>query len=188
MTDTRTDITRTDIRIEGRARLVGDDVNTDAIIRSQRKRESIDPEVLKEWLLETLSPDFASSVRQGDVLVAGKNFGCGSAMEVAVTVLQAAGIRAVLAESFSRTYFRNAINNGLIPVECDTRRIEEGDHIEIRLRPGQIQAHCPAVEEPLQGRPLSGVMLEILEAGGLTTFIRDRGCFSEDEHSTRRDH
>src|SRR5262249_42527466 len=117
------------IHFESRARVVGDDVNTDYIIASTRKKESLDPQVLKKYLFEALDPSFAESVRADDILIAGKNFGCGSAMEIAVTVLLAAGFKTVLAPSFARTFYRNAINNGLIPVECDTSGIKEGDRV-----------------------------------------------------------
>jgi 3-isopropylmalate/(R)-2-methylmalate dehydratase small subunit len=165
------------IRLEGRARVFGDDVNTDYIITSARKRETIDERMLKQYLLETLDSGFAASVQPGDILVAGRNFGCGSAMEVAVTVPVAAGIRAVLAQSFARTYYRNAINNGLIPVECDTSAIREGDRLLVDLR-----ADLPTVRDETLGlaiaaRPLPAHMLRILEAGGLVPYIRTHGGF-----------
>jgi 3-isopropylmalate/(R)-2-methylmalate dehydratase small subunit len=130
--------------LEARARCFGDDVNTDYIISSSRKRVTIDADVLKQYLLESIDPGFAASVREGDVLVAGRNFGCGSAMEVAATVILASGIRAVLAQSFARAFFRNAINNGLMPIEIDTREIREGDRLEIRAPEAARRLRAPA--------------------------------------------
>jgi 3-isopropylmalate/(R)-2-methylmalate dehydratase small subunit len=161
------------IVLEGRARVLGDNVNTDYIISSTRKRETIDEQALKQWLLETLDPAFAASVRDGDILVAGENFGCGSAMEVAATVILAAGIRAVIAKSYSRTFYRNAINNGLIPVQCDTSRFEEGDRVTVRLDGSAMLVTNHDRELTLAGPPVSGIMLEILERGGLVPYMKE---------------
>ena len=166
------------IRLDGRARRLGDNVNTDYIISSTRKRDTIDEQVLKQWLLETLDPAFAASVREGDMIVAGHNFGCGSAMEVAVTVILAAGIKAVIAQSYSRTFYRNAINNGLIAVQCDTTGFNEGDAITLTLDGAEPAVVNRANGATLRGRPISGIMLEILGRGGLVPFMREnRGRF-----------
>ncbi|HJZ94936.1 MAG TPA: 3-isopropylmalate dehydratase [Candidatus Solibacter sp.] len=151
----------------GRARVFGDDINTDYIITSRRKREGIDPQFLKRYIFEELDPAFAASVQDGDLIVAGKNFGCGSAMEVAVTALAGAGIRAVLARSFSRTYYRNAVNNGLWPVVCDTRGISEGDRVTIEN--GAVRNETTG--ETIPAEPLPPVMVEIIEAGGLVGYM-----------------
>ena len=165
------------IRIEGRARVFGDDVNTDYIIASARKRDTIDERILKQYLFETLDTGFAESVQPGDLLVAGRNFGCGSAMEVAVTVPVAAGIRAVLARSFARTYYRNAINNGLIPAECDTSAIREGDRLVVDLGADLLTVRDETFGLTIAARPLPAHVLRILEAGGLVPYIRTHGGF-----------
>jgi 3-isopropylmalate/(R)-2-methylmalate dehydratase small subunit len=168
------------IELRGRARRLGDRVNTDYIISSSRKKETLDPQELKRWLLESVDPDFAASVREGDLLVAGKAFGCGSAMEVAVTVVQAAGIRAVMAESFSRTYFRNAVNNGLIPVELDTSGIQEGDEIRAEVRADGVMVNNETRGFEVRAPPLPPFVLSILKAGGLVGYLRTRGDFGQE--------
>ena len=163
-------------RLVGRARLFGDDVNTDYIISSTRKRESLDPQVLRHYLFEGLDPEFAATIAPGDLVVAGKNFGCGSAMEVAVTAVLGAGIPAVLAQSFSRTYYRNAINNGLLPLICDTSRIRAGDRLSIGG--GQDMAvRNETTGEALVSETLPPIMLDILAAGGLVPYMREHGGF-----------
>ena len=162
----------------GNARVVGDDVNTDYIISSSRKRATLDESQLARYLFETLDPGFAASVRPGDLLVAGHNFGCGSAMEVAATVILRAGIRAVLASSFARAFYRNAVNNGLLPIECDTRQIAEGDALAITLGDDQIEVTCEARLIRLAARPIAPFMREILDAGGLVEFVRHGGLRS----------
>jgi 3-isopropylmalate/(R)-2-methylmalate dehydratase small subunit len=155
-----------------RARVFGDDVNTDYIVASRRKRDSLDPQVLRRYLFEEIAPEFAASIEPSDVIVAGKNFGCGSAMEVAVTAIMGAGIPAVLARSFSRTYYRNAVNNGLRPIVCDTSRIREGDRLEI--------SDCltnAATGEQIAYEPLPEIMRRIIEAGGLVSYFRRYGGF-----------
>lgn len=159
--------------VSGRARVLGDDINTDYLISSSRKKESLDPAVLRRYLLEDLDPGFAASVRPGDILVAGRNFGCGSAMEVAVTVLLGAGIGTVIAKSFSRTYWRNAINNGLLVVVADTSLVAEGEALTLCFAGGQPELHAgPAPARRIRCEPVSDFMLTLREAGGLVPYLR----------------
>jgi 3-isopropylmalate/(R)-2-methylmalate dehydratase small subunit len=163
--------------LAGRARRLGDDVNTDYIISSRRKRETIDPAQLRHYLLEDVDAGFAASVRTGDVIVAGSNFGCGSAMEVAVTVVLGAGIRAVVAKSFSRTYLRNALNNGLLAIVADTDGIREADALELTGNvDGSVELHTGG--RTIVCEPLPPFMQSMLEAGGLVPFLRQHGSFA----------
>ncbi len=162
--------------IRGRARVLGDDINTDYIIPSSRKKESLDPQVLRQYLLEDLDPAFAASVVDGDVLVAGRNFGCGSAMEVAVSVVLGAGIGAVIAKSFSRTYWRNAVNNGLLLVTADTSGIVEAEPLRLDLT--GAQAELQVGREPMRRvrcDPVSDFVLGMRDAGGLIEYLRSHG-------------
>ena len=165
----------THLSLDGRARVFGDDVNTDYIIASTRKRDTLDESVLKRYLLEAIDPSFAASVQPGDLIVAGANFGCGSAMEIAATVILAAGIKAVLARSFSRTFYRNAVNNALVPIECDTRSIREGNRLSIALDDRRAAVQLLDRNETLSAAPLAPLMADVLSAGGLVPYVRNGG-------------
>lgn len=164
------------LNIRGRARLLGDDINTDYIISSRRKRDTLDADVLKSYLLEDVDPEFAATVEPGDLLVARDNFGGGSAMEVAVTAVLAAGIRAVCARSFSRTYYRNAINNGLLPVECETSTISEGDRLSISVEE-LISVYNETTGETVVGQRIPDIMVGIFRAGGLVPYFSEHRGF-----------
>ncbi|MCE5263652.1 MAG: 3-isopropylmalate dehydratase [Deltaproteobacteria bacterium] len=153
----------------GIAHKFGDDVNTDYIIASKRKRDTVDPEKLARFLMEDIRPGFGETVRRGDFLVAGENFGCGSAMEIAPLVVVGAGIRAVLAKSFARTFFRNAVNLGLLLITCDTNRIREGDELVLDLGQGVVKNLTGGAEIPLQ--PPQALMKRIVDAGGIIPFL-----------------
>jgi 3-isopropylmalate/(R)-2-methylmalate dehydratase small subunit len=168
-----------ELTLDGRARRFGDHVNTDYVISSARKRDTLDVAVLKQYLFEAVDPAFAASVQPGDLIVAGRNFGCGSAMEIAATVLLGAGIKAVLAESFSRTFYRNAINNGLLPVQCATHGLREGDRVSLRVTAAGTAVANLTTGAATAGAPFPGIMLGILDAGGLVAYLRARGRFGD---------
>jgi len=162
---------------EGRVYKFEDDINTDYIISSRRKRDTLDLNVLKKYLMEDIDPGFAARVRPGGILAAGNNFGGGSAMEVASLVIKAAGIRAVLAQSFARTFYRNAINGGLFAIETDTDRISSLDRLRITVIGDDIairnQTTGADTVVPMPG----GIVLDIVKSGGLVDYLRRRSDF-----------
>ncbi len=155
----------------GVAHRFGDDINTDYIIASSRKRDTVDPHKLAHYLMEDIRPGFGLQVKEGDFLVAGWNFGCGSAMEIAPLVVMAAGIGAVIAKSYARSFYRNAVNLGLLVFEADTDPIEEGDVLEVDQL-GFI--HDSTKGEKIQARPFPPLIKEILDAGGIIAYMEKK--------------
>jgi 3-isopropylmalate/(R)-2-methylmalate dehydratase small subunit len=149
---------------------LGDDVNTDYIIASRYKAQSDNLEGLVAHLFEDLDPTLASRIEQGDIVVAGHNFGSGSSRETAPRVLRASGVRVVVARSFARIFFRNSINIGLAAIECDWEGIEDGQGIEIDLDAGRIAQ--PAGSTIASFEPLPAFLQEILMAGGIREKLR----------------
>ena len=156
----------------GRVWKYGDDVNTDLLFPGKFTYTLRDPEEIAVHALEDLDPEFASGVRSGDVIVAGRNFGCGSSREQAATCLVYNGVAAVVAESFGRIFYRNAINNGLPVLVCPQAvdATEAGQTIEIDLEASII--HSPAGELPFP--PLAPTLRAILASGGLIAHVQDR--------------
>ncbi len=155
---------------KGKVWKYGDDVNTDVIFPGKYTYTITDPQEMAQHALEDLDPKFTKEVKPGDIIVAGSNFGCGSSREQAATCLKYAGVGAVLAKSFSRIFFRNAINTGLPLVQSAEAvdAIEQGEVIEIDFEKGTIQAKKGSFAFP----PLPEEVLEILRDGGLIPHTR----------------
>jgi 3-isopropylmalate/(R)-2-methylmalate dehydratase small subunit len=143
-----------------------DDVDTDQIIAG-RYLVKLDPGELAKHVMEAADPEFASKVRKGDVIIAGRNFGCGSSRERAPLALKAAGVSAVVAESFARIYYRNAINLALPALISPGIRkgFKTGDEIKIDMRSGEI--HNLSSGKTLKFEPLPEFLAKIVDAGGL---------------------
>lgn len=157
-------------RFRGRAWVFGEDVSTDHIIAG-RYLGTTDPKVFAEHCLEAVDPNFAKQVRPGDLVVAGPNFGCGSSREQAVMAFQHLGVAAILAPSFARIFFRNAINQALPVLECPgiEKAVKPGQEVEIDMTKGIVR---PADGQEIKFKPLPPNVLEILEAGGLVPKLK----------------
>lgn len=157
-------------RLKGRVWKFGDNISTDHII-SGRYLGTTDPKVFAEHAMEAVDPDFSKKVRPGDIIVAGRNFGCGSSREQAPMALKTLGIAAIVGESFARIFFRNCINLGLPAVECKGihAATSEGQEVEIDLSQGIITTSSG---QKLGISPYPPRVLEILESGGLIPKLR----------------
>ncbi len=159
--------------IKGRAWKFGDDINTDEIIPA-RYLVTTNPKELAKHVMEDADPDFPNKVKPGDIIVAGKNFGCGSSREHAPLALKGAEIGAIIAESFARIFYRNAINLGLPIIESPeaAREIEEGDEVEVDLEKGIIRDITKGKEYTF--KPLPESLQKVFEAGGLMEYAQGK--------------
>ncbi len=160
----------TDLKLPANVWKFGDDIDTDAIIPG--KYLTINkPGELAKHAFEGVRPEFASGVKGGDIIVAGYNFGCGSSREHAPLALKGAKVKCIIAKSFARIFFRNAINIGLALLECpDTDKIEEGDHIKVDFESGIISNTTK--NQTHQATPLPEFVRGIVDAGGLIGFAK----------------
>lgn len=161
------------MKYKGRTHRVGDHIDTDAIIPA-RFLVTSDPEKLGENCMAGMEPGWSKKVVNGDILVAGRNFGCGSSREHAAIAILGAGIKAVIGNSFARIFYRNAFNTGLPLLEIgeEINKIEDGDELEIDTEAGLIYNHTKNLEIHFQ--PIPASMNNILEAGGLIGYTRKK--------------
>ncbi|MCY0883092.1 MAG: 3-isopropylmalate dehydratase small subunit [Acidianus infernus] len=155
--------------IEGKVMKFGDKIDTDVIIPA-RYLKYTDPQYLAQHAMEPLDPEFYKKASSGVVIVAGKVFGMGSSREQAAIALKAAGVRAIIAESFARIFYRNAINNGLpvITLNDATKLIDEGEIVRINVETGEIEVNG----RKYQGKGIIGMALEILKSGGIMEYLK----------------
>lgn len=155
--------------IKGRAWKFGSNISTDSIAPGRLISLRANPKEYAKHVLEDARPDFVKGVKADDLIVADSNFGCGSSREIAPIIIKEAGVSAVLAKSFGRIFYRNAINNGMLIIECDTDRIAEGDELFIDVKNRVIKkVNDPSFEMPFT---LSEKEVKIISEGGLLNYI-----------------
>jgi len=156
-----------------RAWKFGDDINTD-VITPGRYTVTTDRKRLGEIAFIEYRPEFAKEVQEGDVIVAGNNFGCGSSREHSPVAIKAAGVSAVIAKTFARIFFRNSINIGFSLFVCeDADKIDDGDTIEVNIKTGEVRDKTKGTV--LNVKPLPEFMQRIVDRGGLVNFLRSDG-------------
>ncbi len=156
--------------IDGKVWTFGDNIDTDLIIAARYLNTS-DPQELAKHVMEDADPEFKEKMGEGDIIVAGENFGCGSSREHAPIALKAAGISAVVAKSFARIFYRNAFNMGLTILELDeSNEIEEGDTLSVDLDSGTIQSSNN--DKTYKFAPIPPFMQELVSCGGLMNYAK----------------
>lgn len=161
------------MQFKGKAWKFGDDVDTDAIIPARYLNTS-DPKVLAAHCMEDADAEFARKVVPGDIIVAGKNFGCGSSREHAPIAIKAAHLSCVIAHSFARIFYRNAFNMGLPILECPeaAEAVKEGDELDVNLDTGVIVNKTRNAQ--YQAQPVPPFMQQLLKAGGLMAYVKEQ--------------
>lgn len=161
--------------MKGKAFKFGDNISTDHIAPGRLYHLRSDLNEFAKHVLEDADETFATRMKKGDFVVAGSNFGLGSSREHAPLIMKIAGVGAVLAKSFARIFYRNAINIGLLAIECDTDSIDESDELELDIEKGIITNLTNGTI--IQIEPLPPVMIKLLEDGGLVEHIKKNGDF-----------
>jgi len=161
---------------KGKAFKFGDGISTDHIAPGRLFHLRSNLEEFSKHVLEDADPTFASTMQKGDFVVAGNNFGLGSSREHAPQIIKIAGVGAVIAKSFARIFYRNAINIGLLLIECDTDKIDAGDELELDVQNGVLKDITKNIEIKIM--PLPDVMIKLLNDGGLIEHLKKHGDFS----------
>ena len=161
------------MQAKGKVFKYGDNVDTDVIIPA-RYLAIADPKELAEHCMEDIDKDFVKKVQPGNIMVAGKNFGCGSSREHAPLVIKVSGISCVIAETFARIFYRNAINIGLPIIECPeaAKDIQDGDEVEVDFDSGMIYNRTKGTE--FKGQPFPEFMQKLIAAGGLVNYTNSK--------------
>jgi len=148
-------------------------VNTDYVISGRYKFRIRDPKELAKHVFEDIEDDFYKRVKPGDFLVSGENFGCGSSREQAPLALKATGLNAVIAKSFARIFYRNALNLGLFLIECNTNYIDDGDELELDMDKGLLRNRSKGLNIPFKA--ISPLAKRILSEGGMVEYFKKHG-------------
>lgn len=161
--------------IKAKAHVYGDDIDTDRIIPGKYTK-TLDLSTLADHVLEDLDPEFHKNVKQGDILIAGGNFGCGSSREQAPLAIKQAGVSVVIAEDFARIFFRNAINIGLPVLEIGEHTIPKHATVEVDLQQGLVKDITN--NKTYKATKLPEIMISILAEGGLVNYLKKNGNYS----------